>query len=101
MTAIFDVVGIFGGYLVSVKLFGLSQGTYFGEMQTFVDLVGHHGRLLEGPGLRNPRARGSAPTRASTAATAPEGVARATTEAVVLSSVLILVCDYILGSVLP
>ena len=38
MTAIFDVVGIFGGYLVSVKLLGLSQGTYFGEMQTFVDL---------------------------------------------------------------
>src|SRR6185369_11954040 len=38
MTAIFDVVGIFGGYLVSVKLLGLSQGTYFGEMQTFVDV---------------------------------------------------------------
>jgi phospholipid/cholesterol/gamma-HCH transport system permease protein len=30
-----------------------------------------------------------------------EGVARATTQAVVLSSVLILVCDYVLGSVLP
>ena len=39
MTAIFDVVGIFGGYLVRVKLLGLSQGTYFGEMQTFVDLA--------------------------------------------------------------
>src|SRR4030081_2684729 len=36
MTAMFDVVGIFGGYLVGVKLFGLSEGTYFGEMQTFV-----------------------------------------------------------------
>ena len=30
-----------------------------------------------------------------------EGVARATTQAVVLSSVLILVCDYVMGSVLP
>jgi phospholipid/cholesterol/gamma-HCH transport system permease protein len=30
-----------------------------------------------------------------------EGVARATTQAVVLSSVLILVWDYFLGSVLP
>src|SRR5205807_1117580 len=29
MTAIFDVVGIFGGYLVGVKLLGLSEGTYF------------------------------------------------------------------------
>ena len=44
---------------------------------------------------------GSAPTRAFTAATAPQGVARATTQAVVLSSVLILVCDYVLGSLLP
>src|SRR3989441_10683728 len=38
MTAIFDTVGIFGGYLVGVELLGLSEGTYFGEMQTFVDM---------------------------------------------------------------
>src|SRR3989442_6383551 len=38
MTALFDVVGIFGGYLVVVELLGLSPGTYFGEMQTFVDM---------------------------------------------------------------
>jgi phospholipid/cholesterol/gamma-HCH transport system permease protein len=38
MTAMFDVIGIFGGYLVGVELLGLSPGTYFGEMQTFVDL---------------------------------------------------------------
>src|SRR4026207_2448109 len=37
MVSIFDVVGIFGGYLVGVKLLGLSAGTYFGEMRTFVD----------------------------------------------------------------
>jgi len=37
----------------------------------------------------------------STSATAPRAVARATTQAVVLSSVLILVCDYFMGSVLP
>src|SRR5262249_30029536 len=30
MTALFDVVGIFGGYLVGVELLGLSEGTYFG-----------------------------------------------------------------------
>src|SRR5438309_320817 len=39
MTAIFDVLGIFGGYLVGVELLGLSPGTYFGEMQTFVDFA--------------------------------------------------------------
>src|SRR5262249_62398641 len=39
MTALFDVIGIFGGYLVGVQLLGLSEGTYFGEMQTFVDMA--------------------------------------------------------------
>jgi phospholipid/cholesterol/gamma-HCH transport system permease protein len=34
LTAIFDVVGIFGGYLVGVKLLGVGPGTYFGEMIT-------------------------------------------------------------------
>ena len=29
VTAIFDVIGIFGGYLVGVKLLGISGGTYF------------------------------------------------------------------------
>src|SRR5207248_6525440 len=31
--------GIFGGYLVGVELLGLSEGTYFGEMQTFVNMA--------------------------------------------------------------
>src|SRR5512145_1026480 len=33
LTAIFDVVGIMGGYLVGVKLLGLNQGVYFGQME--------------------------------------------------------------------
>jgi len=100
MTAIFDVVGIFGGYLVSVKLLGLSQGTYFGEMQTFVDLsdimVGFWKALAFGilvPWVCT--------YKGFHCGHGASGVARATTEAVVLSSVLILVCDYVLGSLLP
>src|SRR5437660_9277354 len=38
MTALFNTVGIFGGYLAGVELLGLSQATYFGEMQSFVVL---------------------------------------------------------------
>jgi phospholipid/cholesterol/gamma-HCH transport system permease protein len=100
MTALFDVVGIFGGYLVGVRLLGLSEGTYFGEMQTFVtwaDLtVGFWKAFAFGvlvPWVCTYKGfhcgHGAA------------GVARATTEAVVLSSVLILVVDYALGSLLP
>ena len=100
MTALFDVVGIFGGYLVGVELFGLSQGTYFGEMQTFVDMRD----ILTG--FWKSLAFGVVVTWVATykgfhVGHGAEGVARATTQAVVLASVLILVVDYFLGTVLP
>ena len=100
MVSIFDVVGIMGGYLVGVELLGLSPGTYFGEMKTFVDMsdlmTGYWKAISFGiivPWVCTYKGfycgHGAA------------GVARATTQAVVLSSVLILVWDYFLGSVLP
>jgi phospholipid/cholesterol/gamma-HCH transport system permease protein len=100
MTALFDVVGIFGGYLVGVELLGLSEGTYFGEMETFVrmdDIM---------MGFWKSLSFGIIVTWVCTykgfhAGHGAEGVARATTQAVVLSSVLILVWDYFMGSVLP
>jgi phospholipid/cholesterol/gamma-HCH transport system permease protein len=100
MTALFDVVGIFGGYVVGVKLLGLSEGTYFGEMQTFVGMsdimTGFWKSISFGVIVTWVCTyKGFHVTRGA------EGVARATTQAVVLSSVLILVWDYFLGSVLP
>ena len=100
MTAIFDVVGIFGGYLVGVELLGLSAGTYFGEMQSFVDI----GDVLLG--FWKSISFGIIVTWVCTykgfhVGHGAEGVARATTQAVVMSSVLILVWDYFLGTVLP
>jgi len=100
MTALFDTVGIFGGYLVGVKLLGLSEGTYFGEMQTFVDLsdimTGFWKSLSFGIIVT-----WVATYKGFNVGHGAEGVARATTQAVVLASVLILVWDYFLGSVLP
>ena len=101
LTAIFDVVGIFGGYLIGVKLLGLSSGVYFGEMVSYVEMKdileglikslnfgviiawvccfkGYYAGFYTGFGA--------------------EGVSKATTQAVVLSSVLILVWDYFLTS---
>jgi len=100
MTAIFDVVGIMGGYLVGVHLLGLSEGTYFGEMQTFVELDD----ILTG--FWKSLAFGAVVTWVCTykgyyVGRGAEGVARATTQAVVLSSVLVLLWDYFMGSVLP
>ena len=100
MTALFDVVGIFGGYLVGVHLLGLSQGTYFGEMKTFVDMAD----IMTG--FWKSLSFGVIVTWVATykgfhVGHGAEGVARATTQSVVLASVLILVWDYFLGSVLP
>jgi phospholipid/cholesterol/gamma-HCH transport system permease protein len=100
MTALFDVVGIFGGYLVGVQLLGLSQGTYFGEMKTFVDMKDVM------TGFWKSVSFGVIVTWVATykgfhVGHGAEGVARATTQSVVLASVLILVWDYFMGSVLP
>jgi phospholipid/cholesterol/gamma-HCH transport system permease protein len=100
MTAIFDVVGIGGAYLVSVRLFGMSAGTFFGEMETAL----HLDDLMTG--FWKSLSFGIIVTWVCTykgfhCGHGAEGVARATTEAVVLSSVLILVWDYFLGTVLP
>jgi len=100
MTALFDVVGIFGGYLVGVELLGLSPGTYFGEMQTFVNMKD----IMTG--FWKSVSFGVVVTWVCTykgfnVGHGAEGVARATTQAVVLSSVLILVWDYFMGSILP
>lgn len=38
LSSIFNVIGIFGGYLVSVKLLGVASGTYFGEMINYVTI---------------------------------------------------------------
>jgi phospholipid/cholesterol/gamma-HCH transport system permease protein len=100
MTAIFNTVGIWGGFLVAVQVLGLSEGTYFGEMQTFVrfeDLL---------TGFWKSVSFGVLVTWVCTykgfhVGRGAEGVARGTTEAVVLSSVLILLWDYFMGSVLP
>jgi phospholipid/cholesterol/gamma-HCH transport system permease protein len=100
MTALFDVVGIFGAYLVGVQLLGLSQGTYFGEMETFVrmdDIMTGFWKALSFGVI----VTWVCTYKGFNVGHGAEGVARATTQAVVLSSVLILVWDYFMGSVLP
>jgi len=99
LTAIFDVVGIFGGYLVGVKLLGVGKGTYFGEMANYVDM-----RDILG-GVYKSLTFGVLITwvccyKGYYAGFGAEGVSKATTQAVVLSSVLILVWDYFMTSLL-
>ena len=52
LTAIFDVVGILGGYLVGVVLLGVSSGAYFSGMIQSVVRPGCQRRHRQVPGLR-------------------------------------------------
>ncbi len=96
-TAVFDVIGIYGGYLVGVKLLGISGGTYFSLMEDYVEMKDI---LL---GLYKSISFGLIVSWIScykgfNSGFGAAGVSKATTEAVVLSSILILVWDYLLGS---
>ncbi len=39
LASFFDLIGIFGGYLVGVKMLGISEGGYFGEMRNMVNFA--------------------------------------------------------------
>jgi len=105
LTCIFDVVGILGGLLVGVVLLGVNQGAYFQgmygsvvwadiEMGIVKSLV--FGLLVvwiasaKGFFLHLDRSGGFG----------AEGVSRVTTSAVVLSSVTILVWDYLISAIM-
>ena len=99
LTAIFDVVGIFGGYLIGVKLLGIGGGTYFGEMGSYVDMEDILG------GIYKSLCFGALIAwvccyKGYYAGFGARGVSQATTQAVVLSSVLILIWDYVMTSLL-
>ncbi len=99
LTAIFDVIGIFGGYAIGVGLMGAPAGSYFHGITdnlTPHDVAsGFYKALIFGLAVTWVCCyKGYHARRMAT------GISQATTEAVVLSSVLVLLWDYFLTSVL-
>ncbi len=96
LTALFNVMGIMGGYCVGVLLIGLDQGAYWAQMQNAVDL-----REDVVNGLIKSLCFGIAVTLISvfegyTAEPTAAGVASATTRTVVISALVILAMDFVL-----
>ena len=105
LTFIFDVVGIFGGYLVGVILLGVNKGAYFlgmydsvvwkdvelGLVKAFV-----FGLLI----VWISSAKGYFMHLERTSVFGAEGVSRVTTDAVVLASVTILIWNYLIGAIM-
>jgi phospholipid/cholesterol/gamma-HCH transport system permease protein len=100
LAAVFSAVGIIGGWLVGVVLIGVDAGSFWSQMQGGVDVIKDVGNgviksfvfglivtfvaLLQGYGCQ--------PT--------PEGVARATTRTVVVSSLAVLAFDFVLTALM-
>lgn len=99
LNAIFVVLGVFGGYAISVGLMDLSSGTYFQGIRDFIKTQD----ILEG--LYKSLSFGFLITWISCykgyfTGYGAEGVSKATIQSVVLSSVLILIWDYFLTSIM-
>jgi phospholipid/cholesterol/gamma-HCH transport system permease protein len=99
LTAIFDVLGIWGAYLIGVGLLGVSSGSYFAGMESSVVFQDVWSGFLKSLsfGLIITWVCCYKGFHAPQSAT---GVGQATTESVVLCFVLILVWDYFMTSIM-
>jgi len=96
LTALFSVMGVFGGYMVGVVLIGVDQGSFWSQMQAGVDF-----RYDIVNGMIKSFVFGVAVTvialfEGYDAPPTAEGVSGATTRTVVQSSLAILFLDFIL-----
>jgi phospholipid/cholesterol/gamma-HCH transport system permease protein len=96
LTAIFNAMGVIGGYIVGVQLIGVDNGAFWSQMQAGVEI----GQDI-GNGVLKSIVFGFAVTfvalfQGYEAQPTPEGVARATTRTVVISSLLVLWLDFLM-----
>ncbi len=98
LASIFSMVGILGGYLVAVPVIGVDQGAFWSQMQANVDVQAD---VING--LIKSFVFGVACTMIALfegydAPPTAEGVSRATTRTVVVSSFAVLALDFVLTS---
>lgn len=99
LTGMFDVAGIWGGYLIGVRTLGLGGGTYLAEIAQHLQWSDIRGGIWKSVTFGVIICWVSC-YKGYHAGYGAEGVSRATTQAVVLSSVLILVWDYFMTAAL-
>jgi phospholipid/cholesterol/gamma-HCH transport system permease protein len=100
LAAIFSAVGVMGGYIVGVQLIGVDSGAFWSQMQGGVDVFDD---VLNG--VWKSVVFGIAVTfiavyQGYEAKPTPEGVSRATTRTVVLSSLAVLGLDFLLTALM-
>jgi phospholipid/cholesterol/gamma-HCH transport system permease protein len=104
LTAIFDLIGILGGFLSGCVLLGVNAGTYFHRVQSSVEMKdvtdGFIKALVFAVIVTTVCCFQGYFTHMRTDSYGAKGVSLSTTSAVVLSCVLILVADYVVTSFL-
>ncbi len=104
LTAFFDVISLFGGWLTGVKLLGANEGIYIYRVQQSLDFDDLYGGFIKslvfGVVVCTVSCYQGYYVHLRKDGVGPEGVSLATTQAVVMSCVFILVSDYIMTSLL-
>jgi phospholipid/cholesterol/gamma-HCH transport system permease protein len=104
LTALFDVVGIIGGYISGVLLLGVNAGTYMYRVQSSVDMKditdGFIKAMVFAVIVTTVCCYQGYYANLRTDSHGARAIGRATTTAVVLSCVLVLVADYIVTAIL-
>ena len=100
LTAVFNAVGVLGGWLVSVPMIGVDPGAFWSQMQGGVDVFADLGN-----GVVNSIVFGVCVTfiallQGWRARPTAEGVSRATTRTVVMASLMVLGLDFILTALM-
>lgn len=100
LAAVFSMVGVIGGWVVGVLLIGIDPGAFWSQMQEGVDVIND---VLNG--FIKSVVFGVAVTFVAlhagwTARATPEGVSRATTRTVVVSSLLVLGLDFVMTALM-
>ena len=100
LATLFTAMGIFGGYLVGVQLIGVDEGSFWSQMQGGVELYEDIGNGIIKSVVFGFAATFIAIYQGYQAEATPEGVSRATTRTVVLSSLMVLWLDFVLTALM-
>jgi phospholipid/cholesterol/gamma-HCH transport system permease protein len=96
LTAVFNAVGIMGGWVVSVPMIGVDPGAFWSQMQGGVSVVDDLGNGVIKSVVFGVTVSFVALLQGYVAKPTAEGVARATTRTVVMASLAVLGLDFLL-----
>ena len=98
LVAVFNAVGVLGGWVVGVLMIGVDQGAFWSQMQGGVDVWSDLGNGVLKSVIFGVTVTFVALLQGYVARPTPEGVARATTRTVVMASLAVLALDFVLTS---